>query len=52
MDEKNLIFGSRSLIDQFWSPGYFITTTENVSIDTLKQYIEKQSRKLLNEDES
>ena len=28
--------------DAFWSPSYFIATTGNVSIDTLKQYIENQ----------
>jgi len=28
--------------DAFWSPSYFIGTTGNVSIDTLKQYIENQ----------
>ena len=30
--------------DAFWSPNYFIATTGNVSIDTLKQYIENQRR--------
>lgn len=30
--------------DAFWSPSYFIATTGNVSIDTLKQYIENQRR--------
>ncbi len=28
--------------DALWSPSYFIATTGNVSIDTLKQYIENQ----------
>lgn len=28
--------------DHFWSPSYFIASTGNVSIDVLKQYIEKQ----------
>ena len=26
----------------FWSPSYFLATTGNVTIDTLKQYIEQQ----------
>ena len=28
--------------DNFWSPSYFLATTGNVTIDILKQYIEKQ----------
>lgn len=28
--------------DSFWSPSYFLATTGNVSIDVLKQYVEKQ----------
>lgn len=28
--------------DNFWSPSYFLSTTGNVSIDTLKKYIENQ----------
>jgi putative transposase len=34
--------------DHFWSPSYFIATTGNVSIDTLKKYIEDQ-RKIPND---
>ena len=30
---------------QFWKIGYFITTTEGANIETIKQYIENQSRK-------
>lgn len=30
--------------DHFWSPSYFLATTGNVSLDTLKRYIEKQER--------
>ena len=29
----------------FWSPSYFISSTGNVSIDVLKQYVENQRRK-------
>ena len=29
----------------FWSPSYFISSTGNVSIDVLKQYVESQRRK-------
>lgn len=28
----------------FWSPSYFLATTGNVTIDTLKQYIENQRK--------
>ena len=28
--------------DSFWSPSYFLTTTGNVTIDILKQYVEQQ----------
>ena len=28
--------------DSFWSPSYFLATTGNVTIDTLKEYIETQ----------
>ncbi|MFW9989666.1 MAG: transposase [Candidatus Odinarchaeota archaeon] len=30
----------------FWSPSYFISSTGNVSIDVLKQYVENQQRKI------
>ena len=30
---------------QFWKRGYFITTTGGASIETIKQYIEKQHRR-------
>jgi len=30
----------------FWSPSYFISSTGNVSIDILKQYVENQRRKI------
>lgn len=30
---------------QFWKIGYFITTTGGASIETIKQYIENQSRR-------
>lgn len=30
---------------QFWKIGYFITTTGGANIDTIKQYIENQSRR-------
>ena len=30
----------------FWSPSYFIASTGNVSIDVLKQYVEKQRRRV------
>lgn len=36
--------------DSFWSPSYFIATTGNVSIDTLKEYVENQRSKKVNED--
>lgn len=36
--------------DSFWSPSYFIATTGNVSIDTLKQYIENQRGRSERED--
>lgn len=28
--------------DAFWSPTYFLATTGNVTIDTIKQYVEEQ----------
>lgn len=28
--------------DSFWSPSYFLATSGNVSIDTLKEYIDNQ----------
>ena len=28
--------------DSFWSPSYFLSTTGNVTIDILKQYVENQ----------
>jgi hypothetical protein len=28
--------------DNFWSPSYFLSTTGNVTIDLLKQYVENQ----------
>ena len=28
--------------DNFWSPSYFLSTTGNVTIDILKQYVENQ----------
>ena len=28
--------------EHFWSPSYFLATTGNVTIDTLKAYIENQ----------
>lgn len=28
--------------DNLWSPSYFLSTTGNVSIDTLKKYVEEQ----------
>ena len=30
---------------QFWKIGYFITTTGGANIETIKQYIENQSRR-------
>lgn len=30
---------------QFWKKGYFITTTSGANIETIKQYIENQSRR-------
>lgn len=30
--------------DSFWSPSYFLATTGNVTIDILKQYVEKQRK--------
>lgn len=30
---------------QFWKIGYFITTTGGASIETIKQYVENQSRR-------
>ena len=36
--------------DSFWSPSYFIATTGNVSIDVLKEYVENQRNKKINED--
>ena len=34
---KSLLWGKH-----FWSPSYFLATTGNVTIDMLKEYIEKQ----------
>jgi len=34
---KNKLWG-----DSFWSPSYFLSTTGNVSLDVLKQYVENQ----------
>ncbi len=31
----------------FWSPGYFIASTGNVSLDVLKQYVENQRRRVV-----
>ena len=31
--------------DHFWSPSYFLATTGNVTIDTLKEYVESQRSK-------
>jgi putative transposase len=28
--------------DSFWSPSYFLATTGNVTVDTLKKYVENQ----------
>jgi len=42
---KNKLWG-----DSFWSPSYFIATTGNVSIDILKEYVENQRSKKINED--
>jgi len=42
---KNKLWG-----DSFWSPSYFIATTGNVSIDVLKEYVENQRSKKINED--
>lgn len=36
--------------DSFWSPSYFIATTGNVSIDVLKEYVENQRSKKIDED--
>ena len=33
--------------NHFWSPSYFIVSTGNVSIDVLKQYVEKQRRRIV-----
>jgi putative transposase len=30
--------------DNFWSPSYFLATTGNVTVDVLKEYIEKQRK--------
>ena len=30
--------------DNFWSPSYFLSTTGNVTIDILKEYVENQRR--------
>ena len=30
--------------DSFWSPSYFLATTGNVTIDTLKEYVENQRK--------
>ncbi len=30
--------------DSFWSPSYFLTTTGNVTIDVLKDYVENQRK--------
>jgi len=38
---KNKLWG-----DHFWSPSYFLSTSGNVSIDILKQYVENQRAKL------
>ena len=36
--------------NHFWSRSYFIATTGNVSIDALKQYVENQRRRNLDDD--
>ena len=36
--------------DSFWSPSYFIASTGNVSIDILKEYVENQRSKAIQED--
>jgi putative transposase len=40
--EYKMFIHDKLLGDHFRSPSYFITSTGNVSIDVLKQYIEKQ----------
>jgi putative transposase len=30
--------------EHFWSPSYFLATTGNVTIDTLKEYVENQRK--------
>lgn len=37
--------------DHFWSGSYFIASTGNVSIDVLKDYIEKQRGRLAKDDD-
>ena len=36
--------------DNFWSPSYFLASSGNVSIDTLKKYIENQRNKSSDEE--
>lgn len=34
------------LIEHFWSPSYFLSSSGNVTIDILKEYVEKQREKI------
>ena len=48
--ERNFLSNRDLWGDSFWSPSYFIATTGNVSIDVLKEYVENQRSKKINED--
>ena len=44
--EYKSFLGDKLWGNHFWSPSYFIASTGNVSIDVLKQYVEKQRRRV------
>jgi len=41
-DKYKNFLKDKLLGDSFWSPSYFLSTTENVTIDILKEYVENQ----------
>ena len=44
--EYKSFLGDKLWGNHSWSPSYFIASTGNVSIDVLKQYVEKQRRRV------
>ena len=49
--EYSSFLRDKLLGSHFWSPSYFIASTGNVSIDVLKQYVEKQQRRVILENQ-